>query len=105
MLSSEILGLCRNSIIGIATRYGLDDVEIESRYGQDFSHPSISALGVQPNSCIMGTGSLPCSKVAGVEVYLFVGVGWSTSQLDLCGVSRVNFPFFITFRRNLPPRP
>ena len=35
----------RDSSVGIATRYGLDGPEIESRWGQDFLHPSRPALG------------------------------------------------------------
>jgi hypothetical protein len=35
----------RNSSIGKATRYGLDDSGIESRLGQDFPHPSRPVLG------------------------------------------------------------
>ena len=34
----------RDSSVGIATRYGLDDLEIEPRWGQDFSDPSSPAL-------------------------------------------------------------
>ena len=30
----------RDSSVGIATRYGLDGLGIESRWGRDFSHPS-----------------------------------------------------------------
>jgi len=35
----------RDSVIGIATRYGLDGSEIESWWWRDFSHPSRPALG------------------------------------------------------------
>ena len=35
----------RDSSVGIATHYGLDGLGIESRWGRDFSHPSIPALG------------------------------------------------------------
>jgi hypothetical protein len=39
----------RDSSVGIATRYGLDGPEIESRWRQDFPHPSRPALGpIQP---------------------------------------------------------
>ena len=34
----------RDSSVGIATRYGLDGPRIESQWGQDFPHPSRSAL-------------------------------------------------------------
>ena len=33
------------SVVGIATGYGLDDPEIESRWGQDFPHLSRPTLG------------------------------------------------------------
>jgi hypothetical protein len=35
----------RDNSIGIATRYGLDGPEIESRWRRDFSHPSRTSLG------------------------------------------------------------
>ena len=35
----------RDSVVGIVTRYGLDDPGIEARWGQDFPHPSRPALG------------------------------------------------------------
>jgi hypothetical protein len=34
----------RDSVVGIATRYGLDGPGIESRWGRDFSHTSRPAL-------------------------------------------------------------
>jgi len=36
--SMSFLG--RDSVVGVATRYGMDDPGIESRLGRDFSHPS-----------------------------------------------------------------
>ena len=35
----------RDSVVGTATRYGLDGLGIESRCGRDFPHPSRPALG------------------------------------------------------------
>jgi hypothetical protein len=35
----------RDSVVGIATRYGLDSLEIESRWGQDFPQPFRLAFG------------------------------------------------------------
>ena len=35
----------RDSSVGIATRYGLDGLGIESRWGRDFPHPSRPTLG------------------------------------------------------------
>ena len=38
------------SVVGVATRYGLDGPGIESRWGRDFPHLSRSALGsIQPS--------------------------------------------------------
>jgi hypothetical protein len=38
-------GAKRHSSVGISTRYGLDGQGFESRWGQDFQHPSRPALG------------------------------------------------------------
>ena len=39
----------RDSSVGVETRYELNGPGIESRWGRDFSHPSIPALGhIQP---------------------------------------------------------
>ena len=35
----------RDSSVGIATRYGLDDLGVESLWGRYFPHPSRPALG------------------------------------------------------------
>ena len=40
----HIYNVCRDSIVGIATRYGLDGRGIQSQCGRDFSHPSRRAL-------------------------------------------------------------
>jgi hypothetical protein len=45
--------------VGIATGYGLDGPGIESRWGRDFLHLSIPALGPIQASCTMGTMSFP----------------------------------------------
>jgi hypothetical protein len=47
-----------DSVVGIATRYGLDGLGIESWWGRDFPHPSRVSLGPHPGSCTMRTGSL-----------------------------------------------
>ena len=39
------LKLGRDTVVGIATRYGLDDPGIESWCGWDFQHPSTPAMG------------------------------------------------------------
>jgi hypothetical protein len=45
-----------DSIVGIATRYGLDGPGIESRWSRDFQHPPSPALGhTQPLvQCVPG---------------------------------------------------
>ena len=60
-------GLCvsRDSIIGIATRYGLDGPGIESRWGARFSAPVHTGRGTHPASCTTGTGSFPGIKRPG----------------------------------------
>ena len=45
------------SVVSIATGYGLDGPGIESWRGRDFPHLSRLALGANPASCTMGTGS------------------------------------------------
>ena len=53
------------SVVGIATRYGLKDPGIETRWGRDFLHPSRPALGpVQPPIQWL-PGLFPRGKAAG----------------------------------------
>jgi hypothetical protein len=52
------------SVVGIATRYGLDGLEIESRWGRDFPH--LSAPWNPPNLLYNGYQFFPGGKVAGV---------------------------------------
>jgi len=47
---------------GIATRYGLDDPGIESRWGARFSAPVQTGPGAQPASYTTGAGSFPGGK-------------------------------------------
>jgi hypothetical protein len=59
--TTYILEKSRDSLVGIATGYGLDDQggqEFESRYGKKFSlfHIVQTGSGVQPTSYKMGTG-------------------------------------------------
>ena len=55
----------RNSSVGTTTRYGLDDAEIESRWGTRFSTPVQTGPGAHPASYTMGTGSFPGVKRSG----------------------------------------
>jgi len=50
----------RDSAVGIAICYGMDGLEIESRWGRDFPHPSRQDLRAHPASYKMVTGSLSC---------------------------------------------
>jgi hypothetical protein len=55
----------RDSVVGIATCYGLDCAGIESRWGRDFPHLSRPALGPtqSPIQCV--SGLIPGGKAAG----------------------------------------
>jgi hypothetical protein len=53
------------SSVGIATRYGLDDPGIESRWGARFSAPVQTGPGAHPASYTMGIGSFPQVKRPG----------------------------------------
>jgi hypothetical protein len=54
----------RDSSVGIAIRYWLDGPEIESRWGQDFSHPSRPAVA-PPTLLYTGYRVFIEGKVAG----------------------------------------
>jgi hypothetical protein len=56
----------QDSSVGIATRYGLNGPEIESRWGRDFSQPSIPALGPTQPPIQWVPGVFPGGKAAGV---------------------------------------
>jgi hypothetical protein len=55
----------RDSSVSIATRYGLDGPEIESRWGARFSAPVQTSSEAHPASYTMGTGSFPGVKWLG----------------------------------------
>jgi hypothetical protein len=55
----------RDSVAGIATRYGLDGPEMESRRGRDFPHPSRLALGPTQHPIQLLPGLFPGGKAAG----------------------------------------
>ena len=52
------------SVVGIATRYGLDGPGIESRWVARFSAPVQTDRGAHQASCTVGTGSSPGGKAA-----------------------------------------
>ena len=52
----------RDSSVGIATSYGLDGPEIESRWGARFSAPVQTGRRAHPASYTGGTGSFPGVK-------------------------------------------
>jgi hypothetical protein len=55
----------RDSSVGIATRYRLDGLMIESRWGRDFPHHSISALGPTQSPVKRVPGPFAGDKAAG----------------------------------------
>jgi hypothetical protein len=58
----------RDSLVGIATRYGLDGPGIESRWGAIFSAPFQTGPRANPASYTVGTGSFPRVKRPGRDV-------------------------------------
>jgi hypothetical protein len=64
-LSARRQSVGRDSSVGIATRYGLDGLGIESRWGRDFPNPSRLALGLTQPPIRMGTRSFPEVKRSG----------------------------------------
>ena len=63
--SVSLLRRGRGSSVGIATRYGIDDQRIESRWEARFSEPVQTGPGAHPAFYRMGTGSLPGVKRPG----------------------------------------
>ena len=57
----------RGSVVGIATRYGLDGPGFESRWGRDYPHPFRPALGHTQSHVQWVTGLFPESKDAGAS--------------------------------------
>jgi hypothetical protein len=97
----------RDSVDGIATRYGLDGgdrIQVAAR----FSAPVQTVPGAHPTSCVMGTGSFPGKSSRGVElstpppssaeanerVELYL-----CSPLGIKGLYRVTLPFYLLFWR------
>ena len=99
----------RDGSVDIATRYGLDDPRIESRWGARFSAPVQTGPGAYPASYKMGTGFFQRVKRPGrgvdhpppsraevkerVELYLYFP-SWT-----FVACSRVNITFTFTFYR------
>jgi hypothetical protein len=54
-----MLSKAKISVVGIATRYGLEGQGIESRYWRDFTYPSRPTLGPTQPPIRWGTGSFP----------------------------------------------
>jgi hypothetical protein len=46
MILYSMIGVGRDSVVGVVTYYGLDGLGIESRWGRDFPHPSTPTLGL-----------------------------------------------------------
>ena len=68
LLLSLFISFCilgRDSVVGIATRYGLDGPGIESWWGRDFPHPSRPALGPTQPPVQRVPGLFPRGKAAG----------------------------------------
>jgi hypothetical protein len=61
--------MCRDSSVGIATRYGIDGPGIESWWWARFSTPVQTGSVTHPASYIMGTGSLLGVKRPGRGVH------------------------------------
>ena len=57
-----------DSVVGIATGYGMDGPGIESRWGDGgarYSEPIQTGRGAHASSCKIGTGSLARGKATG----------------------------------------
>jgi len=97
------------SVVGIATRYGLDGRGIESRGGGGarFSAPVQTCPGAHAASCTMFTGSFPGVKRPGrvfdhpppysAEVKKRVELNLYSPLWAFVACSRVNFIFTFTF--------
>ena len=65
MFTLDTLEVGRNRAVGIATRYGPDSPEIESRWWRDFTHSSRLALEPSLTPTQWVPGPFPGGKAAG----------------------------------------
>jgi hypothetical protein len=65
LISLLIIISGRDSVVDIATQYGLDGTEIESRWGERFSAPVQTGPGTHSASYTMSLGSFPGIKRPG----------------------------------------
>ena len=61
----KILVQSQDSTVSIVTRYELDGLGIESRWGVKFSAPFQTSPGAHPASCMIGTSLFPRGKSLG----------------------------------------
>ena len=69
ILTTRSSFVSQDSVDGIATRYGLDDLGIESRWVQDFSAPVRNGPGAHQYSYTKGTVLFPGVNLPGRCVY------------------------------------
>ena len=58
----------RDNIVGIATRYGMDGLGIESRWATGVAHPTRPALGPTQHPVQWAWGHFPGGKRPGLSV-------------------------------------
>ena len=65
-----IATVVQDNVVGIATRYGLDGLGIESRWGRGAAHPTRPALGPNQPPLQWASGHFPGGKRPGRGVDL-----------------------------------
>ena len=75
----------RDGSVGIATHYGVEGPDIESRWRRDFPHPSIPALGPTqpPIQWVSGLSRGGGGKLPGCGVNPHLAPSWSVIGLIL----------------------